>query len=86
MFIEFEHLVGGKVVHPDHHVLAEIAEAARQPRERGISDGLKLGEARRLTLAPFAAAHQAPSSRAFVCLDRSLYQATGAPRKGLDDA
>ena len=62
MFIEFEHLVGGKVVHPDHHVLAEIAEAAWQPREGGIGDGLELGEARRLTLAPFAAAHQAPSS------------------------
>ena len=55
MFIEFEHLVGGKVVHSDHHILAEIAEAARQPREGGIGDGFELGEARRLCARPIDA-------------------------------
>ncbi len=87
MFIEFEHLVGGKVIHPDHHVLAEIAKAARQPREGGIGDGLELGETWRLTLAPFAAAHQAPSPTLFACLVRSLYHARGAGQeRGLVDA
>ena len=56
MFIEFENLVGGKVFHTDHYILAEIAEAARQSREGPIGDGLELGKARRLSARPIGTA------------------------------
>ena len=42
-----EHLVGGKVLHADDDIPAEIAEAARQALEGRVGDRLELGEARR---------------------------------------
>ena len=40
----FHDVVVGEILDPDHHVLAEIAEASRQALERLIGNRLELGE------------------------------------------